>query len=241
VTVSLSVNRRLRLWHSVVGHAAGTPVTLENVCAIAMSMAGVDGATIVVLLASQHRETVYVSDPVVSDIEDLVETLGEGPGFDAGANGPVLVADLATAESAARWPSFATAATASGVRAAFGLPLHVGGIRLGVMDLYRSVPGPLNRDQLADALILADAVCTLLLDSAATNSGGEWFEQAGPHHPEVHQATGIVMVQLGVSAAVAFVRLRAYAFANDRRLRDVAADVVARQLRLEPEFETGQH
>ena len=41
----------------------------------------------------------------------------------------------------------------------------------------------------------------------------------------------MIIVQLGVTAAVALVRLRAYAYAHDRRLRDVAADVVARRLR----------
>jgi hypothetical protein len=56
----------------------------------------------------------------------------------------------------------------------------------------------------------------------------------------VHQATGMITVQLGVSMAVALVRLRAHAYAHDRRLRDVAADVVARRLRFDPDAETGQ-
>ncbi|MGH3311543.1 MAG: ANTAR domain-containing protein [Streptomyces sp.] len=62
---------------------------------------------------------------------------------------------------------------------------------------------------------------------------GRWSEQAGPQHPEVHQATGMVTVQLGVTAAVALVRLRDYAFAQDRRLSEVAKDVVARRLRFD--------
>ena len=40
--------------------------------------------------------------------------------------------------------------------------------------------------------------------------------------------------QLGVGIADAFARLRAYAYANDLRLSDVAADFVARRLRLHP-------
>jgi len=49
----------------------------------------------------------------------------------------------------------------------------------------------------------------------------------------VHQATGMISVQLEVSLAEALVRLRAHAYANDRPLNEVAADVVARRLRLE--------
>ncbi|HEY5017455.1 MAG TPA: ANTAR domain-containing protein [Streptosporangiaceae bacterium] len=42
----------------------------------------------------------------------------------------------------------------------------------------------------------------------------------------------MLTLQLGVTAAEAFARLRAYAYAQDRRLADVASDIVARRLRL---------
>ena len=43
----------------------------------------------------------------------------------------------------------------------------------------------------------------------------------------------MVMVQLGVSVIAALALLRAYAYANERSLDDVARDVVARILRLD--------
>ena len=49
----------------------------------------------------------------------------------------------------------------------------------------------------------------------------------------VHNAAGIVSVQQGISVTEALIRLRAYAFSNDRLLADVAEDVIARRLRLE--------
>ena len=42
----------------------------------------------------------------------------------------------------------------------------------------------------------------------------------------------MLTVQLGVPVAEAFARLRAYAYSQDRRLADVAGDIVARRLRL---------
>jgi AmiR/NasT family two-component response regulator len=45
----------------------------------------------------------------------------------------------------------------------------------------------------------------------------------------------MLTVQLGVTAGEAFVRLRAYAYARDRRLAVVARDIVARRLRLDPD------
>lgn len=163
--------------------------------------------------------------------------LGEGPGVEAGKTGPTLVADLSASDSLARWPVFAPAAALAGARAMFALPLAVGAIRLGVLDLYRVRAGGLDGDLLSDALLLADTACAMLLDdgSAGPRLAGGAPERAALQHPEVHQATGMLIVQLGVSAAVALVRLRAYAYAHERRLQDVASDVVARRLRFRPD------
>jgi hypothetical protein len=230
----MSADRRMRLWSLVVERAGGGPVSVEHVCAAAMSAAGVDRAAVAVVLPASPRETMYASDPVAAEVEELTLTLGEGPGVDALTGGPALVADLIAADCLARWPVFAPAALRAGVRAVFALPLQVGGIRLGVLDLYRAAPGELDREQLADALVLADTACALLLDAAhrdLSHPDGRLPERAGLQHPEVHQATGMIIAQLGVTAAVALVRLRAYVYAHDRRLHDVAKDVVARRLR----------
>src|ERR1051325_5839133 len=73
---------------------------------------------------------------------------------------------VSVGDGRARWPVFAPAALHAGVGAVFALPLQVGGMRLGVLDLYRAGPGGLDRQQLADALVLADTACALLLGAA---------------------------------------------------------------------------
>ena len=55
------------------------------------------------------------------------------------------------------------------------------------------------------------------------------------HRAEIDQATGMLTEQLGVGITEAFIRLRAYAYAHDRRLADLARDIVARRLRLHPD------
>jgi hypothetical protein len=233
----------MRLWSRVIEHAHGRPVEVEHVCAVVISAAGVDTAAVAVMLSATPRETMYASDQVASELEELALTLGEGPSVDAFTGGPSLVADLTAADCLVRWPVFAPAAANAGIRAVFALPLRVGAIRLGVMDLYRAQPGDLGREQLADALMLADTACALLLDTAQRDRSpedGRWPEQAGPQHPEVHQATGMITAQLGVTVAVALIRLRAYAYSHNRRLRDVAGDVVARRLRFRADAEGGE-
>ncbi|SIM56135.1 GAF and ANTAR domain-containing protein [Micromonospora cremea] len=229
----MNSDRRIRLWTLVVDVARGGTVAVEHVCAASVAVAGVDSAAVAVTLRATPREMLCASDRTASELEDLTLTLGEGPCVDAITGGPHLVADLAAPECLARWPAFAPAAVRAGVRAVFALPLQVGGIRLGVLDLYRARSGGLDGEQLTDALVLADTACAVLLDGARPDRHERWPEQAGLQHPEVHQATGMVTVQLGVTAAVALIRLRAFAYSHGRRLRDVAGDVVARRLRFD--------
>jgi hypothetical protein len=84
-------------------------------------------------------------------------TLGQGPGVDAFADGPALTADLTTPVCLARWPAFAPAAASAGAAAVFALPLRVGAIQVGVMDLYRAQPGGLDAERLLSGLACAVA------------------------------------------------------------------------------------
>ena len=59
----------------------------------------------------------------------------------------------------------------------------------------------------------------------------EELEFGADFHFLVHNAAGMVSVQLGVSVSEALIHLRAYTFSNDRLLHDMAQDVVDRKLR----------
>jgi hypothetical protein len=175
-------------------------------------------------------------------LEDLQFSLGEGPCTEASGSGrPVLCPDLA-ADGAGRWPAFAVAAEGAGVSAAFAFPLQVGAIAIGVLDLYRADAGQLPGVQLTEAVAFADAAVAVLLHlqgGAATGTDGvDGPRVAGlvdlvDRRAVVHQATGMVSVQLGIDLVGALRRLRAHAWAQDRALVGVAADVVARRLRFD--------
>jgi hypothetical protein len=126
------------------------------------------------------------------------------------------------------------------VCAMYSLPLALGAIRAGVLDLYNAAPGHLTQDQLVDALVYADTALLLVLDAQggiATPVDGDHPNGLGPvlWHAQVHQAAGMISVQLGVSPLEAVVRLRAYAYGHDKRLTDVARSVVERRLRFHPD------
>ena len=58
-------------------------------------------------------------------------------------------------------------------------------------------------------------------------------DQPWAHLAVVHHASGMTAVQLGITVDEALLRMRAFAFAVDRSLADVAGDIVGRRLRLE--------
>ena len=202
-------------------------------------MLDVSGAGVSLISDIGNREVVCATDDVAMRIEELQVTLGEGPCVDAINGGaPVLVPDLDDRRDLTpeRWPAFLSAAAAAGVRAVFAFPLRIGVIKLGALDLYRSQPGALHDDQLSAALRAADATGLAVLSSvAATPETGSDDIQRESLQAQVHQATGMVLVQAGVTIEQAFLLLRAHAFASNRPLGDVAADVVARRLRFDPE------
>ena len=238
-------NRVVRVWAQIGQQSRGAPVSMAHVCEAAVAGVGVDGAGVTVMVSTTVRDTVHATDPVAGDLEEWQLTFGQGPCVDAfNDGGPVLVVDLGSPDYSARWPAFTPAALDSGAQAVFALPLQVGAIRLGVLDLYRARPGPLSPHELADALAFADAAGMLLLDGAAgtqPDTADLAWQRDDPtaHQAQVHQATGMILVQLGVSAEAAFARLRAYTYSSDRRLGDVARDVVERRLRFEPDPPSG--
>jgi hypothetical protein len=229
--------RAVRVWAwTVAAHDGDAPVPVAALCRAAALRLGVDGASVTAMSGPVTRELICASDEVSARLEELQFTMGEGPGADDfGLGSPMLIAELDSV--AARWPGFAPAAVVAGARAMFSFPLQVGAIHVGALLLYRARPGPLAAEELADALVFADIALRLLLDASASITGAPGYpplDALSEAQAEVHQATGMISVQLGVSLEEALVRLRAHAFASNVALGTVAGEVVRRRLRFGP-------
>ncbi|MBB3662031.1 MULTISPECIES: GAF and ANTAR domain-containing protein [Prauserella salsuginis group] len=214
-------------------------ISVAALCRAAHLRLGVDGASVTAMSGNGTHTPVAASGELAAELEELQVTLGEGPCLAAFRfAAPMLVPDLA--EATARWPGFAGAARQRGVGAVFAFPLHAGTIQLGVFELHRAAAGPLPTEALGDALIFADLALQLLLDDASGTVrplDRHPIDDTSRGRNAVHQATGMIAVQLGVDMAEALSRLRAHAFTGDTPLSEVAADVVARRLRFRPEVE----
>ena len=179
-------------------------------------------------------ETVCATDGA-RDGEALQFELGEGPSYTAHRTGwPVQVADLERDDT---WPAFAQAAAGLGLRGVFAFPLRSGSVGLGALTLYQRVAGELSSEQYADALVIARFALNLLAALQAGRPTDELdavFTDFPVNSLQVHQASGVASVQLGIPVAAALSVLRAHAFAEGCSLAEVATQVIEHRLRLGP-------
>ena len=208
---------------------------MEELCGRGVREANVDGAGVSMLTLDGAPDPVFASDARSALVEDLQFTLGVGPCFDASrTRAPVLVADLLDPAEGVQggWPAFVDVVVLAGVRAVFAFPLGIGSIRLGTLDLYRSTPGPLSSRELGSTLTLADLIGMTLLDQGVAAPGQP---DGVRHRAVVHQAAGMVMIQLDASIEEALLVLRSTAYAEGIPISALATAVVDGRRRITKE------
>lgn len=199
----------------------------------------VSGAAVSVFGSSVPETAVCASDDLAARLDELQFDLGEGPRWEAArSRTPVLVPDARTGDFPL-WPVFAMQLLETDAHALFVFPLTIGALDIGVVELYRSTPGALTANHRAVASVLATKTAWNLVDQLLRINREAQESSPQPHFPEdpshlsrreIHQATGMVLVQANTTATDALLLLRAHAFAENRSVRDIASDVVARRL-----------
>lgn len=195
----------------------------------------IDGVSISIFDRFGQPITLYASDRIAGRLDELQFDLGEGPVFWAFKTGlPVLIPDLSDANPD-DWPFFRVAAADTEARSLIVLPLMIGAACVGVATLFRRIPGSLDEEEFERAMGVARSVSGPGLRAAATLLKEEPFDgSAGAvvMRRDVHQATGMILVQLNVNATDAFARLRAHAFSEGRTVHQVAQDILNHTLDL---------
>lgn len=230
--------RRSRIMAAVTEQdtAAGAVELVARLCRLAVDEMALSGCALVLMAGAESASMLAGAGRHAATVTGLQMELGEGPCLQAYASGvPVFLPDLAAGD-ADRWPAFAAAALAVGVHAEFSLPLTVGPGGIGTLDLCRDRPGMLSEEHLADALVTADIARDAVLYQQYTPGGtalAELLETGDTDRIVIHQATGMIAVQLNDTTSNALARLRAAAFASGRPMHDIAQDVVDRRVRFD--------
>jgi hypothetical protein len=207
--------------------------TTSPLCGPFVEEVPVSGASITVFGQSGAQSTICASDELAARLDELQFDLGEGPRWEAARTGRASISADLKGDAHPEWPVFGAAANDLGVGALFSFPIRLGTRLLGVADLYRQSPGPLGDEATRRALRLSHRVARPAARYArisAESLAHDEARDAPALRREVHQATGMILMQLDVDAAEALDLLRAHAFTHDRTVEDVARDVVARRL-----------
>jgi hypothetical protein len=235
---SVDADRAIRVATAIgdLAQAEGVPAAVRHVCVACAAMVGATGVGASVISHLGLVEPLAATSSASEWVMDLQATLGEGPSTVALAeNRPVLIPDLSSDVCMRRWPAFAPAAVTAGTLAVFAFPLVLGAISMGVLEIHRADAGSLTAAELVDAWLFTDAAMIQVIDQLSRPSSGSLPASDGDleyRWAEVHQATGVVSVQLDTTLADALLRLRAHAYLTGRRLSEVAHAVLTGALRL---------
>lgn len=152
----------------------------------------------------------------------------EGPCADCYRQGAaVVVEDIRRLHD--RWPRFGPLAESSGYLAVHALPMRLREDVVGTLNIFQKGPGLLAEGDVVIAQALADVATISILQSrtiAQREALAEQLQTALQSRIVIEQAKGILAERASVDVDDAFVRLRGLARSNNRRLSDVAADVV---------------
>jgi hypothetical protein len=203
-----------------------------SLCEVFVESVPVAGASITVFRQPGTQSTIGSSDTVAARLDQLQFDLGEGPRWETARTGLATMSGDLRNDPHPSWPVFGAAAAELGVGALFTFPIRIGNQLLGVADLYRHGTGLLGTSETARAVAAARGVAGSAVDvaSRSADSSVELSSEGVALRREVHQAIGMILIQLDVDAASAFAVLRAYAFSHAVSVEEVASDIVARRL-----------
>ena len=153
----------------------------------------------------------------------------EGPCYEAFVTGdPVVVPHLS--DRAAAWPTFVPAATERGVVAAYALPLRLRDRTIGALNLFCVATTELTPMQLQVAHAMASMATLGILNHRTVRRQellAEQLQTALNSRVVIEQAKGLFMGQRHCTADEAFQLLVKASSRSNRKLRDIAAELVA--------------
>jgi len=207
----------------------------SDLCGPIVTAFRVSGVSIATLGDPLGSETVSASDEPSAHRSEIQIDLSQGPIWSALASRhPVLEADLRR-EGGGEWPLACEALKSDGVGAVYAFPLSVGSLGLGAVGIYSDTARTFTPIEVTGASALATIVARKIFRRGILRLDLEIDdgESDGPYaRREVHQASGIIAAQLGISVADALAVLQAHSFSSGASVRDCAAEVIARRLDL---------
>jgi transcriptional regulator with GAF, ATPase, and Fis domain len=193
---------------------------LDTIVAVARAMPEIDHAGISVAHRDGTVETKAATGDLVHHLDQLQNSLGEGPCLHAIEAEPVVVVEQVWNET--RWPRFMTQARELGLRSQMGLRLYVDERTRGGLNLYSTSSDTIDPE--------TTHLAELFGSHAALAMGRAWVSEnlnaALSSRTTIGIALGIVMERYGMDQDRAFRYLTRVASSSETKLREVAAHLV---------------
>ena len=200
---------------------------LQEICQIAArAVTNADGASLTAFNTA-GPEAVAASSDWAQQLDEMQYVEREGPCIDAARSGLMFRVRDAGAES--RWPSYMPRAREAGARSVISIPMTVEGKTIGALNVYSREPDVFGPEEVSLGEIIAGHA-SLASQIAATLHGHKDLAQqlrtAMASRAPIEQAKGIIMATVGCDPDTAFKRLVQQSQHENRKLREVAEELV---------------
>jgi GAF domain-containing protein len=204
--------------------------SLEGVAAAGCALLGGCEAASVTIIDGGQPGTFGSTSALATDLDAVQYRAGDGPCLTAAREGRVVRIDEIAADP--RWPSFASAARALHVSSSLSVPIGLPDpATLGGVNFYGADPDAFDESDLKIARAFAAQASAVVSNALAYWSALEQasnLTRAMKHRAEIEQAKGILMGTQHCSAEQAFDLLRRASQRENRKLRDIAVEIVQR-------------
>jgi GAF domain-containing protein len=203
--------------------------TLHRVAALAReAVISADVVAITMLVEGRPSTAVYTDD-MAPEIDAAQYDTGVGPCLDAFRHQEVFSIDDTDTDE--QWPAFAEAAAAHGIRSSLSLPLVARHEGLGALNFYSRTAAAFPADDVEVGLQFATQAAIVLANAQAywdARQLAEDMAEAMKSRAVIEQAKGILIGAQRCGADEAFQMLVRASQRENRKLRDVAQELVRR-------------
>jgi GAF domain-containing protein len=206
--------------------------TLQRVADLACRNIGGADVAGVTLLRDGKPTTDVFTDPTSPQVDSAQYGTGVGPCLDAFRHQQVFRID--STEDDEHWAAFSQAAAEHGIMSTLSLPLGVRGNGIGALNLYSKQPAAFSEDDEQLGMMFAQQASVALANAQLYDSAyrmTQQLQEALTSRAVIDQAKGILMARNSVSADEAFNMLRTTSQNENRKLRELAQEIVDRAKR----------
>lgn len=190
------------------------------------TVTGVVSASVTLLTKARPATVAYAGD-LAMILDEAQYAHGHGPCMDAATGGETM--EIADARSETRWPSYVRLALGQGSLSSLSVPLPIQEDSLAALNLYAMEANAFSEDDRTAARSFAAYAAVAVTNAQSYDSTKRLASQLGDaivSRAVIDQAKGILISQRGVSASEAFDVLVHLSQTSNRKLREVAQELV---------------